>query len=40
MEAFRELQKDKIDSESQQVRNYLFENVVYILADGLHKICT
>jgi len=40
MEAFRELQKDKIDSDSQQVRNYLFENVVYILADGLHKICT
>ena len=40
IEAFRDAQKDIIDSNSQQIRQYLQDNLVIFLADGLHTICT
>lgn len=40
IEVFREHQKDIIDTNSQMVRQYLADNLVTFLADGLHLICT
>ncbi len=36
---FREAQKDIIDTNSQAIRQYLQDNLVMFLADGLHAIC-
>ena len=33
-------QKDIIDTNSQAIRQYLQDNLVIFLADGLHTICT
>jgi hypothetical protein len=36
---FREQQKDVLDTESQNIRMYLQDNLVTFLAEGLQEIC-
>lgn len=38
--ALMDAQKDIIDTNSQAIRQYLQDNLVIFLADGLHTICT
>ena len=38
--ALRDAQKEIIDTNSQAIRQYLQDNLVIFLADGLHTICT
>lgn len=39
IEVFREQQKDVLDTESQNIRMYLTDNLVTFLAEGLHDVC-
>ena len=39
IEVFREQQKDVLDTESQNIRMYLQDNLVTFLAEGLQDIC-
>ena len=39
VEIFREQQKDVLDTESQNIRMYLQDNLVTFLAEGLQEIC-
>ena len=39
VEVFREQQKDVLDTESQNIRMYLQDNLVTFLAEGLQDIC-
>ena len=39
VEVYRERQKDILDTESQNIRMYLQDNLVTFLAEGLQDIC-
>ena len=39
IEVFRDQQKDVLDTESQNIRMYLQDNLVTFLAEGLQDIC-
>ena len=39
IEVFREQQKDMLDTQSQNIRMYLQDNLVLFLAEGLQEIC-
>ena len=39
IEVFREQQKDILDTQSQNIRMYLQDNLVTFLAEGLQDIC-
>lgn len=39
IEVFRERQKDVLDTQSQNIRMYLQDNLVLFLAEGLQDIC-
>lgn len=39
IEIFREQQKDMLDTQSQNIRMYLQDNLVLFLAEGLQDIC-
>ena len=40
VEVYRELQKDILDTSSQNIRMYLQDNLVTFLAEGLQDVCT
>ena len=39
IEVFREQQKDILDTQSQNIRMYLQDNLVTFLAEGLQEVC-